>query len=149
MKAKRTLALLLAAIMMVSVLAIPASAANSSDTDHTYRWSDSTSRYDYTPGRPKEDSSFVYIKTEKGTLPYNGYYAATQYKSGSTFYAASAGEYLINDYWAYTIRPNGTTVSQVGKYVRIRGHYSDRTYTWGDCKIVWSPDTVGTYPTLN
>lgn len=149
MKVKKTLALLLAAIMMVSALAIPASAANTTDTYYTYQWSDSTSRYDYTPARAKEDSSYVYIKTQEYTLPYNGFYAATQYKSGSTFYAASAGEYRINDYVARTIRPNGTGVSQVGKYVRIRGHYSDRTYTWGDCQIAWSPDTTGSYPTLN
>ena len=151
MKIKRLLAVCLAAIMMVSALAIPASAANSSDTYYTYQWSDSTSRYDYTPARLKEDNSYVYIKTQEYTLPYNGYYAATQYRypNGSTFYSASASEYKINSYTAYVIRPTGTSVTQSGKYVRIRGHYSDTTYSWGDCQIAWSPDTVGSYTYLN
>ncbi len=151
MKLKRLLAVCLAAIMMVSALAIPASAANTSNTYYTYKWSDDTSRYDYTPARPKENSSYVYIKTIESTLPFNGYHTATQYRSagGSTFYAASASEYLINDYLAHNIRPNGTSVSQVGKYVRIRGHYSDRTYTWGDCQIEWSPDSTRVYTLLN
>lgn len=56
--------------------------------------------------------------------------------------SASASEYWINNYTAYVIRANGTSVSQIGKYVRIRGHYSDTTYSWGDCKIAWSPDTT-------
>ena len=55
---------------------------------------------------------------------------------------ASASEYWINNYTAYVIRANGTSVSQIKKYVRIRGHYSDTTYSWGDCKIAWSPDTT-------
>ncbi len=55
---------------------------------------------------------------------------------------ASASEYLINDYNSYVIRANGTNVTQSGKYVRIRGHYSDTTYSWGNAQIAWSPDTA-------
>lgn len=152
MKIKKKLALCLAAIMMVSALAIPASAANTTDSYYTYEWS-STNRYDYTPTRHKDNSTPVYIKTQEYTLPYGGYYAGTYYgtTSSNATNKASAAEYWIGNYTPYTIRANGTSVSQAGKYVRIRGHYQDTTYSWGDCQIAWSPDTANAsnYTSLN
>lgn len=143
MKPKRLLALLMAVVTVVSVFTISASAANTEDTYYTYSWK-SNSRYDYTPTRKKMNATPVYLKTQEYTLPYNGYYAKTLYGTGSQSAnrSASASEYWINNYTAYVIRANGTSVSQTGKYVRIRGHYSDTTYSWGDCKIAWSPDTT-------
>jgi hypothetical protein len=143
MKPKRLLALLMAVVTVVSVFTISASAANTEDTYYTYSWK-SNSRYDYTPARKKTNATPVYLKTQEYTLPYNGYYAKTLYGTGSQSAnrSASASEYWINNYTAYVIRANGTSVSQTGKYVRIRGHYSDTTYSWGDCKIAWSPDTT-------
>ena len=143
MKPKRLLALLMAVVTVVSVFTISASAANTEDTYYTYSWK-SNSRYDYTPTRKKMNATPVYLKTQEYTLPYNGYYAKTLYgtSSQSANLSASASEYWINNYTAYVIRANGTSVSQIGKYVRIRGHYSDTTYSWGDCKIAWSPDTT-------
>ena len=143
MKPKRLLALLMAVVTVVSVFTISASAANTEDTYYTYSWK-SNSRYDYTPARKKTNATPVYLKTQEYTLPYNGYYAKTLYgtSSQSANLSASASEYWINNYTAYVIRANGTSVSQTGKYVRIRGHYSDTTYSWGDCQIAWSPDTT-------
>jgi len=143
MKPKRLVALLMAVVTVVSVFTISASAANTEDTYYTYSWK-SNSRYDYTPTRKKMNATPVYLKTQEYTLPYNGYYAKTLYgtSSQSANLSASASEYWINNYTAYVIRANGTSVSQIGKYVRIRGHYSDTTYSWGDCKIAWSPDTT-------
>ena len=143
MKPKRLVALLMAVVTVVSVFTISASAANTEDTYYTYSWK-SNSRYDYTPTRKKINATPVYLKTQEYTLPYNGYYAKTLYgtSSQSANLSASASEYWINNYTAYVIRANGTSVSQIGKYVRIRGHYSDTTYSWGDCKIAWSPDTT-------
>lgn len=143
MNPKRLLALLMAVVTVVSVFTISASAANTEDTYYTYSWK-SNSRYDYTPTRKKMNATPVYLKTQEYTLPYNGYYAKTLYgtSSQSANLSASASEYWINNYTAYVIRANGTSVSQIGKYVRIRGHYSDTTYSWGDCKIAWSPDTT-------
>ena len=143
MKPKRLLALLMAVVTVVSVFTISASAANTEDTYYTYSWK-RNSRYDYTPTRKKMNATPVYLKTQEYTLPYNGYYAKTLYgtSSQSANLSASASEYWINNYTAYVIRANGTSVSQIGKYVRIRGHYSDTTYSWGDCKIAWSPDTT-------
>ena len=129
MKPKRLLALLMAVVTVVSVFTISASAANTEDTYYTYSWK-SNSRYDYTPTRKKMNATPVYLKTQEYTLPYNGYYAKTLYgtSSQSANLSASASEYWINNYTAYVIRANGTSVSQIGKYVRIRGHYSDTTY---------------------
>ena len=143
MKPKRLLALLMAVVTVVSVFTISASAANTEDTYYTYSWK-SNSRYDYTPTRKKMNATPVYLKTQEYTLPYNGYYAKTLYGTGSQSAnrSASASEYWINNYTAYVIRANGTSVSQTGKYVRIRCHYSDTTYSWGDCQIAWSPDTT-------
>ena len=143
MKPKKLLALLMAVVTVVSVFTISASAANTEDTYYTYSWK-SNSRYDYTPTRKKTNATPVYLKTQEYTLPYNGYYAKTLYGTGSQSanLSASASEYWINNYTAYVIRANGTSVSQTGKYVRIRGHYSDTTYSWGDCQIAWSPDTT-------
>lgn len=143
MKPKRLLALLMAVVAVVSVFTISASAANTEDTYYTYSWK-SNSRYDYTPTRNKTNATPVYIKTQEYTLPYNGYYARTLYgtTADNATKFASASEYWINNYTAYVIRANGTSVSQIKKYVRIRGHYSDTTYSWGDCKIAWSPDTT-------
>lgn len=143
MKPKRLLALLMAVVTVVSVFTISASAANTEDTYYTYSWK-SNSRYDYTPTRKKTNATPVYLKTQEYTLPYNGYYAKTLYgtSSQSANLSASASEYWINNYTAYVIRANGTSVSQTGKHVRIRGHYSDTTYSWGDCQIAWSPDTT-------
>lgn len=143
MKPKRLLALLMVVVTVVSVFTISASAANTEDTYYTYSWK-SNSRYDYTPTRKKTNATPVYLKTQEYTLPYNGYYAKTLYGTGSQSanLSASASEYWINNYTAYVIRANGTSVSQTGKYVRIRGHYSDTTYSWGDCQIAWSPDTT-------
>lgn len=143
MKPKRLLALLMVVVTVVSVFTISASAANTEDTYYTYSWK-SNSRYDYTPTRKKTNATPVYLKTQEYTLPYNGYYAKTLYgtSSQSANLSASASEYWINNYTAYVIRANGTSVSQTGKYVRIRGHYSDTTYSWGDCQIAWSPDTT-------
>lgn len=143
MKPKRLVALLMAVVTVVSAFTISASAANTEDTYYTYSWK-SNSRYDYTPTRKKMNATPVYLKTQEYTLPYNGYYAKTLYgtSSQSANLSASASEYWINNYTAYVIRANGTSVSQIGKYVRIRGHYSDTTYSWGDCKIAWSPDTT-------
>lgn len=143
MKPKRLLALLMAVVTVVSVFTISASAANTEDTYYTYTWNN-YSRYDYTPTRNKTNATPVYIKTQEYTLPYNGYYARTLYgtTANNATKFASASEYWINNYTAYVIRANGTSVSQIKKYVRIRGHYSDTTYSWGDCKIAWSPDTT-------
>lgn len=152
MKPKRLLALLMAVVAVVSVFTISASAANTKDTYYTYAWQNN-SRYDYTPARPKEDATPVYIKTQEYTLPYNGFYAATKYGTtkDTAILDASASEYWINDYVAYIIRSNAVKGSIAGRYARIRGHYSDTTYSWGDCKIAWSPDTLNAsnYPSLN
>lgn len=153
MKTKSFLATCLATLAIASVMVIPASAANTSDTPHKYQWSNTTSRYDYTPARHKENATPVYIKTQAYTLPYGGYYAGTYYGTSTTnaYNRASASEYWIGNYTAYTIRANGTSIPQAGKYVRIRGHYADTTYTWGDCTIAWSPDTTNpaNYTSLN
>lgn len=152
MKPKRLLALLMAVVTVVSVFTISASAANTDDTYYIYNWT-SSSRYDCTGARKKDNTSPVYIKTQEYTLPYNGYYARTLYgtKMDNATNFASAHEYWINDYVAYVIRADGTKVSQSGKFVRIRGHYDDATYSWGNCQIAWSPDTqnYNSYPVLN
>lgn len=155
MRFKGLLTTLAAAVLAVSICAIPANAASpdTSDTTWKYTWSDSAGRYQYTPTRQKGNTTPVYIKTVEYTLPYNGYYASTYYgysASGAT-YKASTGEYWIGNYTPYTIRANATSVSQADKYVRIRGHYTDKTYTWGDCTIKWSPDTANPskYASLN
>ena len=146
---KNTLKKIAACVVAVTSLAVGVgslnvSAANTTDATFTFEWSNDTSRYDYTGWRLKSDSTYVYMKTVENTLPYNGFYVRTQYRyPGETVaYSASASQYLVNDYVAYVIRPNGTTVSQINKYVRIRGYYSDTTYTWGDATIKWSPDTA-------
>ena len=144
MKLKRMVATILVAISMVSSLCIPASAINSDDTSHYYYWSNSVGRYKYTDARKKEDISGVYMHVTNNSLPSGGFYAATFYGSKSTNVTswASASEYLVNNYKHYVIKSNGTSVSMKNKYVRIRGHYKDTTYSWGDCTIVWSPDTT-------
>ena len=114
MKPKRLLALLMAVVTVVSVFTISASAANTEDTYYTYTWNN-YSRYDYTPTRNKTNATPVYIKTQEYTLPYNGYYARTLYgtTANNATKFASASEYWINNYTAYVIRANGTSVSQI------------------------------------
>ena len=153
-KMKKVLAVMVvAATMATGMCSITASAGNTTDTEFKFEWSNSGGRFDYTPYRYKEDNTYVYIKTVANTLPYNGYYAKTLYRnSGSNIsYSASASEYRINNYTAYTIRSDAVLGSMTGKYVRIRGHYKDTTYSWGDVTILWSPDTANqsNYPTLN
>lgn len=157
-KVKRMLGLCLACVLMVSVIALPASAANTDDTKFTYEWNDDSfpqSRYDYTPERIKQEDSPVYIKTVEYTLPYGGYYAMAMYKADSSASSprqlASRSEYLIADYAAYIINTDNVGSSLAGKYALLRGHYSDRTYSWGNCTIKWSPDTwkPELYPSLN
>ena len=145
----------MACILLLSAMALPASAANTTDTQYLYEWSDSTSRYDYTPERVKQDDSPIYIKTVYETLPHGGYYAMAMYKmtptEAVTRYQASRGEYLINDYAAYIINTDNVSQNLTGKFALIRGHYKNTTYTWGDCTILWSPDTANAsaYPSLN
>ncbi len=143
MKFKKSVSLLFAAIFVISCFSICASAANTSDSVYTYTWN-SNSRYDYTNARQKSNSTTVYVNAVYDTLPYNGFYASTYYGTGlyNATKKASASEYLVNDYNSYVIRSNGTNVTLTGKYVRIRGHYSDTTYSWGNAQIAWSPDTA-------
>lgn len=153
MKIKRLLAMCLACILMVSAMALPASAANTTDATYTYEWN-STSRFDKTPPRAKENDTPVYIKTVEYTLPYGGYYVRAMYQnsySSSISYYASRGEYLIADYAGYIVNTDNVSSSLAGKYAFLQGHYSDRTYDWGDCTIKWSPDTTNAsmYPSLN
>lgn len=160
---KRILALLCAVVMCLSVFAVSASAAprddgpgtavplydgpGTQDSYYTYKWSDSTSRYDYCNARTKYSTYPIYVRTEYSTLPYNGYYVKPYY--GTTDSSAKANpatwtEYKINDYLAHTVNPAKDIVSPVNlinKYVCLRGHYTNTTYSWGDCKIAWSPDT--------
>ncbi len=146
MKHKRIIAIISSIIIASSMLTLTASAANTGDTYYTYSWSNG-SRYDYTPARYKYDTTPVYQCVINSSLPYGGYYASTfyGYNSSSATNKASASEYLVDDYYGHTIRPNGTSVSQKNKWVRIRGHYRDTTYSWGDCTIAWSPDTANAY----
>lgn len=152
MRAKRIIATILAALSIASVSSLSASAANTADTYYTYTWS--TSRYDFTPTRQKTNNTPVYLCAINNSLPYQGFYASTFYAFNSYTTAsnkASASEYLVNDYNGHTIRANGTSVAQKGKYVRIRGHYACTTYSYGDCTIAWSPDTANasSYSSLN
>ena len=152
MNFKKLLAIMLTTISLVSALSLSASAANTSDTYYKYTWTNS-SRYDFTPARKKADTSYVYLCAVSDTLPVGGFYASTFYgtSSSSATKKASASEYIVKNYKGYTIRPNGTSVSQKNKWVRIRGHYANTSYTWGDAAIAWSPDTYnqGAYSTLN
>ncbi len=143
---RKIIAIISSVIIASSMLAVSASAANTQDTYYTYTWSNGA-RYDYTNARYKYDTTPVYLCTINSSLPAGGFYASTFYgtSSSSATNKASAGEYLINDYWGHTIKPNGTSVSQKNKWVRIRGHYSNTNYSWGDCTIAWSPDTAGAY----
>lgn len=140
--------------MAVSLMAVPASAANTSDIEYKYKWT-SSSRVDYTDPAQKEDSTAVYIKNIPYTLPYNGYYVKTYYGSSENTVTspASKTEYYLNDYIAHIIKSNNvaTGTNMAGKYVRIRGIYTDKTYSWGDCTIYWSPDTANEsrYASLN
>ncbi len=146
MKHKKIFAIISSIIIASSMLTLTASAANTGDTYYTYTWA-SGRRYDFTPARQKDNTTPVYQCVINSSLPYGGFYASTFYGYNSTnaSYKASASEYLVNDYYGHTIRPNGTSVSQKNKWVRIRGHYSNTTYSWGDCKIAWSPDTANAY----
>jgi hypothetical protein len=152
MKAKKAIMLIFTLAILISTLAVPASAANSNDTTYTYNWS-GYQRYDYTPARYKTDNTYVYIKNQYGTLPLNGYYVSTFYGTSSTAVTnkASADQYLLNDYSSHTIRPTGTYVPQANKYVKIRGYYPLSSYSWGNSTIAWSPDTSNqwNYPSLN
>lgn len=143
---KKTFAIISSVIIASSMFAISASAANTQDSYYTYTWS-GNQRFDYTPTRYKQDTSPVYIKVVNDSLPYGGFYAGTYFGTGSSSATrkASASEYLVSNCEAHTIRPNGTSVSQKNKWVRIRGHYSNTTYSWGDCTIAWSPDTQNAY----
>ncbi len=143
---KRIFAIISSVVIASSMLAVSASAANTGDTYYTYSWSNGN-RYDYTPARYKYDNTPVYLCATDGSLPYGGFYASTYYgtSSSSATNKASAFEYLVNDYNGRTIRANGTSVSQKNKWVRIRGHYKNTTYSWGDCRIAWSPDTANAY----
>lgn len=146
MKHKKIFAIILSIIIASSMLTLTASAANTGDTYYTYSWSNG-SRYDYTPARYKYDTTPVYLCVSNSSLPYGGFYASTFYGTKSTAVTtkASASEYYINDYIGHTVKANGTSVSQKNKWVRIRGHYRDTTYSWGDCTIAWSPDTADVY----
>lgn len=152
MKIKKTLAILLAALSIASVSSLSASAANTVDSHYTYTWS-GNQRYDYTPARQKADSSPVYICAINNSLPASGFYAGTYYNNSESLSKkrASKGEYLVNDYAGHTIKSNAVSFSLKGKYVRIRGHYSNTNYSWGDCTIAWSPDTYNAsgYSSLN
>ncbi len=143
---KKALAIISSVIIASSMLTISASAANTGDTYYTYSWSNG-SRYDSTPARYKYNNTPVYLCAIDNTLPYGGFYASTFYgtSSSNTPNKASASEYLVNDYLGHTIRANGTSVSQKNKWVCIRGHYKNTTYSWGDCRIAWSPDTANAY----
>jgi ABC-type oligopeptide transport system substrate-binding subunit len=143
MSKKRFMSLLFCAVLALSCLSCTVSAANTSDSIYTYTWN-SNSRIDYTNARKKQNATKVYIHAVENTLPYNGFYASTYYGTGlyTATNKASASEYKINSYGHFVIRPNGTSVNQSGKYVRIRGHYTDTKYSWGDAQIAWSPDTA-------
>lgn len=151
MKVKRFMLVCLVVAMLVSALTVPASAANTQDTYYLYQW-EGSKQVDFTPGRVKQDSSPTYIKASYETLPIGGFWAGTYYGSSedtATSNQASASDYLIDDYLAYTIRANAARESVVNKYVAIRGRYS--AYSWGNCTVAWSPDTANpsAYPSLN
>lgn len=150
MKFKKVMSVLLASVMFMSVAAVPAFAANSEDTAFSFYWSSSSDRIKYTESRLKENNSPVYIKATPNTLPYNGFYAGTQY-SGNVWTKASSGNYKVNDYAGHTIYSNGTYLNMSGTIFRIKGQYLDYTYSWGSVEGVWSPDTVNAqnYTSLN
>ncbi len=143
---KKALAIISSVIIATSMLAVSASAANTQDTYYTYTWSNGK-RYDFTPTRYKYDYTPVYLCPINSSLPEGGFYASTFYgtSSSNATNKASASEYLVNSYYGCTIKANGTSVSQKNKWVRIRGHYKNTTYSWGDCTIAWSPDTANAY----
>ena len=147
-KSKRLLALCLACMLMLSAMAIPASAADTQDEYLTLNMY----RTDYTRMRQKGNNTAIYIKNQEYTLPYNGYYVQTQYGATQTagnIYAASYGPYRFNTYSPRVIRSNATSKNLTGYWVRIRGDYKDTTYDGGWVEIAWSPDTAGSYPSLN
>lgn len=141
MKVKRLAIATLAMAMLISVFAIPASASNSADTYYTYEWSDKTSRFDYTPSREKYNITPIYIKNQQGTLPYGGYYIRSMYgpTSSNVNQYGSTSKYL-NDCDGHKIANNLGTLSSMS-FARIQGNYKNTTYTWGNTKIAWSPDT--------
>ena len=141
MKLKKIISLAACTIVFASCMCINVSAANTSDTQTQYVWS-SSKKYDYTNARVKSDNSVVYLHPINESLPYNGFYAGTYYGTGknNAKNKASKSEYHVGGYSNYVIRSDAATTSLKSMYVRIRGHYKDTTYSYGDCTILWSPD---------
>lgn len=137
---RKIISITFALVSLLSCLGLSASAANTTDTYYTYSWSGYNDRYAYTNARVKSNNSGVYVHVVDNSLPYNGFYASTFYgvSSNGATKKGSSSEYRINDYNHYVIR-SGNIKSM---YVRIRGHYKDTTYSWGNCTIAWSPDTA-------
>lgn len=149
MKFKKVMSVLLASVMFMSVAAVPAFAANTGDTQFSFYWQGSD-RTKYTKTRMKTNNTPVYIKATPNTLPYNGFYAGTQYYS-SGWHSASSGSYKVNDYAGHIIRSNATSRNMANTNVHIKGSYIDTTYSWGSVEGVWSPDTSNpqNYTSLN
>lgn len=140
MKIKRHLAVCLAALMVVSAMAIPASAEGVvpyTSADSSFDFTFSFFGKDNTTGRPKDDYTSTYIKVE--TCPKKGF---------NVFVDGADSENAL--WWDDKTTIGSPTVSRTGKYlirqlVKERGHSYARLGGYrssgsGSASGQWSPD---------
>jgi len=140
--AKRILAVLIVSIFAFSLLSLPVSAANTTDSAYTFDFNIFGKAN--TSGRPKQDSSSTYVKCNQ--LPNGGFRV---YVDGSTSSNSGwkdrtigqpkitrTGEFLVQQ----LVYENGE------RYARLGGYCLGASQS---AKGLWSPDSVGDFPILN
>lgn len=80
---KRMFIMVLAVMMLASVMAIPAFAANTADTDFWYHVA-TTSDFPRIPGREKTDTSAVYVYVDQSTYSFVRVRAFGQHSTSTT-----------------------------------------------------------------
>lgn len=169
-KVKRMLAMCLASVMLVSAMALPASAKNNTDTNFTVRATSTSTRYanSETAQRQKQDSSSSYINY---STRVGGGAATGPYQFEAFIYGANTktGAYVDCSSYTYDGHARSKCIVTRGSVGLVRQDVWEKFYNndgiypygqiWGKmtssgtsgyAKGCWSVDSLGTsYPYYN
>jgi hypothetical protein len=135
-KTKRIISMMFAVIMIISAMAIPASAANTSDSVWSYYWDANREQISYP--RMKQDNSGTYFCPQE-SLPVGGVDFRTQlyYGEDLALLANTSSYYTVTSRGSYVIMHNR---NGKGYEAALQGRYPTSRWSWGSLIIKWSPD---------
>lgn len=137
-KAKRLAIIVCAIAMLMSILAIPASAATQ-DHYHTFSW-EGTTRYAHvnTVWR-KGDNSATYFRVTDNSMPVEGFYIRTTLAPYGGTRSPSSYYYKVTTYGGKTIKHDRYAKDLMAG---LETYYPATHWSWGNDSIAWSEDYV-------